>query len=66
MNLLLLDIGPGSGPVGGMAGLILLAIVVVMFSGALIVGLVFLLKRLARPSSSTVNQRPQPNSPNQP
>jgi hypothetical protein len=65
MDLLLLDVRPDPVPVGGTAGLILLTIVVVMFSGALIVGLVFLLKRLARRSGSTVNQHPQPNNPNQ-
>ena len=70
MNLLFLfDIPPEPKPVAGVAGLILLAFVVLMLTTALVVGFVFLLRRLRR--SKIVEPAPdarmaaQPSSPNQ-
>jgi flagellar basal body-associated protein FliL len=51
--LFLLDVRPDPVPVAGVGGLILLVFVVLMFAAAMIVGFVFLLKRLRRGSSPT-------------
>ena len=51
--LFLLDIRPGPAPIAGVGGLILLALLVLVFSAALIVGFVFLLRQLKRASIST-------------
>jgi hypothetical protein len=76
MNLLLLDVRPDPVSVAGPVGLILLALVVLMITVALVVGFVFLLKRLRRNGgnpasvgrsiSSGAPEQPQPNNPNQP
>lgn len=75
LSLLLFDLRPDPVPVAGPGGLILLAFVVLMLTVALIVGLVFLLKRLKGVSSPTVreglsplsvSEQPQPSNPNQP
>src|SRR5437660_9223458 len=50
--LFLLDIRPGPAPIAGVGGLILLAVLVLIFTAALIVGFVFLLKALKRGSST--------------
>lgn len=46
--MFLLDVRPDPVPVGGVAGLVLLAIVVLILAATLIVGFVFLLKFLQR------------------
>jgi hypothetical protein len=75
MNLILIDAKPEPVPVASVGGLILLAFIVTVFSVALIVGFVFLLKRLRqrrgpvineRASPATGGERIQPNNPNQP
>ena len=49
MNILLLDVAPEPVSVGiGIAGLILIAVVVLMITAAVLVGFVFLFKRLSR------------------
>ena len=65
----LLDVRPDPVPISGIAGLILLVIVVFIITATLIVGFVFLLKRLKRrqtnepaPASGSPTQ---PSSPNQ-
>jgi len=55
--LFLLDIRPGPAPVAGVGGLILLAVLVLIFAAALIVGFVFLLKQLKRASGSTLSKK---------
>ena len=72
-NLLWLDIRPGPPSPGVGAGeFIFVAIVVLMLTGAAIVGFVFLLRWLLRarsPMTQAVSQagaKFQPNSPNQP
>ncbi len=58
MNLLfLLDIRPGPAPIAGVGGLILLAVLVLIFTAALVVGFVFLLKQLKRASGSTLSPK---------
>jgi len=58
MNLLfLLDIRPGPAPIAGVGGLILLAVLILIFSAALIVGFVFLLKQLKRAGGSTLSPK---------
>ena len=52
MLLFLLDIRPGPAPIAGVGGLILLAVLVLIFTAALIVGFVILLKALKRGSST--------------
>lgn len=76
--LFLLDVRPDPVPVAGVGGLILLAFVVLMFTAALIIGFVFLLKQLkrnGRVSGPTVREglaqsapagHFQPSNPNQP
>ena len=56
-RLFLFDVRPDPVPVAGVGGLILLAVVVLMFAAALIVGLVFLLKALKRGSSSGLGSK---------
>lgn len=60
--MLLLDLGPD--PVSLGVGLVLLLIVVLTISAALIVGFVFLLKRLKRQKADGAS-RIQPSRPNQ-
>jgi len=55
--LFLLDIRPGPAPIAGVGGLILLALLVLVFSAALIVGFVFLLKQLKRASGSKLGPK---------
>ena len=55
--LFLLDIRPGPAPIAGVGGLILLAVLVLIFTAALIVGFVFLLKQLKRASGSTLSPK---------
>src|SRR2546429_6098222 len=55
--LFLVDIRPGPAPIAGVGGLILLALLVLIFSAALIVGFVFLLKQLKRGSGSTLSPK---------
>jgi hypothetical protein len=76
----LFDVSPDPVPVVGVGGLILLALLVLMFTGALIVGFVFLLKRLMQGSTRRVSNPTaredlpqtgpagqfQPSNPNQP
>jgi len=50
--LFLFDVRPDPVPVAGVGGLILLAVMVLMFAAALIAGFGFLLKALKRGSSS--------------
>jgi hypothetical protein len=74
--LSLLDVRPDPVPVAGVGGLILLAFVVLIFTAALIVGFVFVLKRLKRnsragsPREGLTQTAPagqfQPSNPNQP
>ncbi len=60
MNFLFLfDVRPDPVPVAGVGGLILLAFVVLMFSAALIVGFVFLLRALKRGSITGLRPRLQ-------
>lgn len=79
VSLFLLDVAPDpvSGPVIGIAGVILIVVIVLMLVAATIVGLVFLLKWFMRksrrslsPSVSESSAQPvppfQPSSPNQP
>jgi hypothetical protein len=72
-NLVLLDVIPGPpGPRVGTGELIFIAIVVLMLTGAAVVGFVFLLRWLVRAkspvtqTSSRASAGFQPNSPNQP
>jgi len=55
--LFLLDIRPGPAPIAGVGGLILLAFLILIFSAALIVGFVFLLKQLKRAGGSTLSRK---------
>ena len=55
--LFLLDIRPGPAPIAGVGGLILIAVLVLIFTAALIVGFVFLLRQLKRASGSTLSQK---------
>ena len=55
--LFLLDIRPGPAPIAGGGGLILLAVLVLIFTAALIAGFVFLLKQLKRTSGSTLSPK---------
>jgi hypothetical protein len=58
MNLLFfLDVRPGPAPIAGVGGLILLAVVVLIFTAALIVGFVFLLRQLKRAGGSTLRTK---------
>ena len=58
MNLLFfLDIRPGPAPIAGVGSLILLAVLILIFSAALIVGFVFLLKQLKRAGGSTLSPK---------
>jgi len=50
--LFLLDIRPGPAPIAGVGGLILIAVLVLIFTAALVVGFVFLLKQLKRAGGS--------------
>ena len=54
MNLFLLDVRPDPLSVAGIGGLILLAVIVLIFTAGLVTGFVFLLKRLRRRTSPTV------------
>jgi len=67
--MFLLDIRPPSAPVAGAAGLVLLAIFVLILAATLIVGLVFLLKMLQRRKANTArldsSGGAQPSSPSQ-
>ena len=66
--MFLLDIRPPSAPLAGTAGLVLLAIFVLILVAVLIVGFVFLLKFLQRQRTNTVRLDSsvgvQPSSPN--
>jgi hypothetical protein len=55
--LFLLDIRPGPAPIAGVGGLILLAVLVLIFAAALIVGFVFLLRQLKRAGGSTLSKK---------
>ena len=67
--MFLLDVRPDPVPVAGVAGLVLLAIVVLILAAVLIVGLVFLLKFLQRRKVNAIGTSGgrvvQPSSPNQ-
>lgn len=67
--MFLLDVRPDPVPVDGVAGLVVLAIVVLMLAATLIVGFVFLLKFLQRRKTNTAHLVSsggvQPSSPNQ-
>ena len=56
-RLFLFDVRPGPAPIAGVGGLILLAVLVLIFTAALIVGFVFLLKQLKRAGGSTLNPK---------
>ena len=74
MNLLLLDVRPDPIPVAGPAGLMILALVILIITVSLVGFFVLLLKRRKRAGSSSVNVgrsvapagSAQPSSPNQP
>ena len=55
--LFLLDIRPGPAPIAGVGGLILIAALVLIFTAALIVGFVFLLKQLKRAGGRTLSPK---------
>src|SRR5436853_7540925 len=55
--LFLLDIRPGPAPIAGVGGLILLAVLFLIFTAAFIVGFVFLLKQLNRVGGSTLRPK---------
>jgi hypothetical protein len=73
LNFLLLDVAPNPVSTGtGVASLLLIAIAVLMMTGAAVVGFVFLLRSLLRkkaPTNQSLGQATpelQPSSPNQP
>ena len=55
--LFLVDIRPGPAPIAGVGGLILLAILILIFTAALIVGFVFLIRQLKRASGSKLGSK---------
>ena len=55
--LFLLDIRPSPEPIAGVGSLILLAVLVLIFTAALIVGFVFLLSQLKRAGGSTLSRK---------
>src|SRR5436853_4161230 len=55
--LFLLDIRPGPAPIAGVGGLILLALLVLIFTAAFIAGFVFLLKQLKRANGSMLGPK---------
>jgi hypothetical protein len=63
--MFLLDVRPDPVQVGGVAGLVLLAIVVLILTTTFIVGFVFLLKFLQRRKANVSSGGAQPSSPNQ-
>ena len=67
-RLVLLDVAPGPARVVGVGALTLIAVVVLIFVAALVVGFVFLLKRRrskANQANLEATSTAQPSSPNQ-